>query len=63
MKYLSTQQMSKKWGISSRRIQTLCSQERINGATRVGKAWIIPEDAQKPKDERVKTGRYIKTTE
>ena len=63
MKYLSTQQMSEKWGICARRVQTLCSQARIDGAVRVGKAWIIPEDAEKPKDERIKSGKYIRARE
>lgn len=60
VEYLSIRQISEKWGISIRRIQTLCNQDRIPGAQKVGYAWIIPSDAQKPVDERIKTGRYIK---
>ena len=61
MEYLSIKEVSEKWGISKRRIQTLCSQNRISGAMRVGNYWAIPSDAEKPKDERIKSGRYIKT--
>lgn len=61
MKYLSIRQISEKWGISRRRIQILCKEERIPGAFIVGNSWAIPEDAQKPKDARIKSGRYIKT--
>ena len=43
-----------------RRIQTLCVTGRIPGATKIGSYWAIPSDAEKPKDERIKTGRYIK---
>ena len=34
----------------------------IPGASQVGSTWIIPEDAVKPKDERIKSGKYIKNT-
>lgn len=60
MDYLSISQMSKKWGVSGRRIQTLCSEGRIIGATKVGSFWVIPAKADKPKDERIKSGKYIK---
>ena len=60
MEYLSISQISKKWGVSVRRIQTLCITGRIPGATKIGSYWAIPADAEKPKDGRIKTGRYIK---
>ena len=60
MEYLSISQTAEKWGISKRRIQVLCSQGRIPGAMKIGSYWAIPDDAVKPKDERVKTGKYIK---
>lgn len=60
MELLSTTQASIKWGISARRIQILCSENRIPGAVRVGTVWAIPADAEKPKDARIKSGRYCK---
>ena len=60
MKYLSIKQTAKKWGISPRRIQTLCKEERVPGAFIVGNSWAIPEDAEKPIEQRIKSGRYIK---
>ncbi len=63
MDYLSIKQTSEKWGISTRRIQVLCSEDRIPGAVKIGSYWAIPADAEKPKDERVRTGRYIKNSE
>ena len=62
MKYLSVTQTAEKWGISQRRIQTLCNEERIEGAVRIGHSWAIPEDAPKPTDARIKSGKYIKKT-
>lgn len=63
MKYLSISQTAEKWGIKQRRIRTLCQEGRIEGAFKMGAYWSIPEDAEKPEDMRVKSGRYIKTRE
>lgn len=60
MEYLSISQVAEKWGLSVRRIQTLCITGRIPGATKIGSYWAIPANAEKPKDERIRTGRYIK---
>lgn len=60
MEYLSVSQVAEKWGIKQRRIRVLCSDGRIPGAYKVGACWLIPEDAEKPKDERIKSGKYVK---
>lgn len=60
MKYLSTFEVAEKWGISPRRVGILCNNDRIPGAQRAGSRWIIPEDAKKPTDARIKSGKYIK---
>ena len=60
MKYLSTFEVAEKWGISHRRVGILCNENRIPGAQRAGGRWIIPENAEKPADARIKSGKYIK---
>lgn len=60
MEYLSVSQVAEKWDIKQRRIRVLCSEGRIPGAYKVGAYWLIPEDAEKPRDERIKSGKYIK---
>ena len=60
MKYLSTFEVAEKWGISPRRVGILCNNDRIPGAQRAGSRWIIPADAEKPTDARIKSGKYIK---
>lgn len=60
MEYKSIREMAEKWGISKRRIQVLCSENRIEGAVRIGYSWAIPADAKKPADARIKSGKYIK---
>lgn len=61
MEYLSATEAAKKWGISTRRVHTLCAEGRIEGVARLGIAWAIPKDAEKPKDARIKRGKYITT--
>ena len=57
MEYLTTEEMSKNWGITSRRIGVLCSEGRIEGAIKKGKTWLIPSDTVKPLDARFKKNR------
>ena len=54
MKYMSAKEAASKWGITDRRVQVLCEQERIPGVYRLGNAWAIPANAVKPSDARRK---------
>lgn len=63
MQYLSIRRVAEKWEISKRRVQTLCTEGRISGAIRVDSYWVIPAEAEKPKDARIKSGKYIKHIE
>ncbi len=53
--YMTVKDAAKKWGISDRRVRILCSEGKITGAYRQGRAWKIPTDAVKPMDGRYKT--------
>ncbi len=59
--YMTIKEASEKWGIGLRRINTLCNEGRIEGASKIANVWVIPVDAEKPRDERIKSGRYIKS--
>ncbi len=50
--YITVKQAAEKWGVSPRRVQILCSQDRIKGAYRFGKSWMIPEQAILPNARR-----------
>ena len=52
MDLLTTSAMAEKWNISRRRVTTLCSEGRVEGAILRGNTWLIPEDAKKPEDPR-----------
>ncbi len=54
MEYLPIQEFTDKWNISKRRIQVLCREGRIRGAKMIGNMWVIPSDADRPADARVK---------
>lgn len=57
MEYLNITEVAEKWGISPRRLQTLCANGKIEGAARFGKAWMIPKSTRKPVDGRTRAGR------
>ena len=42
---------AEEWGISKRRVQIYCEEDRIEGAFKYGQYWLIPKDAQKPHDK------------
>ena len=52
MEYISCAEVAAKWGISERRVQKLCEGERIPGAVKFSRIWLIPKDAEKPVDGR-----------
>ena len=51
---MTANQASKKWKISQRRVQVLCADGRIPGVFKLGEAWAIPVDVEKPTDNRRK---------
>ena len=63
MNYMTISEAAKKWDLSVRRVQTLCSTGRIPGTARLGYCWAIPIDAEKPADARVKSGKYIRSNQ
>lgn len=59
MEYMSCPEAAKKWGISERRVQILCRENRIPGVSKLGYMWLIPKDAEKPIDGRTKQGKEL----
>lgn len=51
MKYESTAQMAKKWGLAERTVRNYCATGKIPGAVLSAKTWKVPENATRP--ERV----------
>lgn len=56
--YFTVREIAEKWNMSIRNVQNLCSAGKIEGVTKFGQAWVIPETAEKPLDGRVTSGSY-----
>ena len=54
---MTAKEAAEKWGITPRRVQVLCAQDKILGAVRFSITWAIPKDAVKPKDRRYKKNK------
>ena len=58
---MSVKEAADLWNLTSRRVTSLCKEGKIKGAKKNGRSWIIPSNAERPIDNRVKTGNYKKT--
>lgn len=56
-------EMAKLWGVTERTVTTFCKTGKIPGAVKEGKSWRIPDEAEKPVDGRVLSGKYVKKRE
>ena len=52
--FMTANQAAKKWDITQRRVQILCAKGRIDGVFKLGENWVIPANAQKPIDGRIR---------
>lgn len=59
---IRVKEAAKNWDISERRVTTLCKEGKIKGAKKQGRFWLIPADAEKPADNRVRSGVYKRFT-
>lgn len=53
MLYMTVAKASERWGVSFRQVQRLLAENRIPGAQKHGRAWMIPSDTEKPADPRL----------
>ena len=61
MEYLDVHEAAKLWNMTERRVTALCRDERIAGAKKEGKLWLIPRDAPPPPDGRSLRGAKNET--
>ena len=57
MEYLTVKEVAERWGITSRMVTVYCSDGRLPGAVKKGNLWLVPEDAEKPDDNRKNNGK------
>lgn len=59
IQYMSAREAAEKWNISQRRVSILCSESRIPDVAMLGNMWLIPRNAEKPVDARLKRNVLI----
>ena len=56
--YKTVNELAVEWGVNPRTVQTMCADGRISGAVKFGRDWAVPENAERPTDNRVISGEY-----
>ena len=57
--HMSVKQAAEKWGISDRRVRTLCAEGKVPGVIREGRGYRIPARAKKPEDGRYRSAASL----
>lgn len=60
LEYISASEAAEKWGISERRVQIPCSQNRIPDVSKLGYMWLIPKNTEKTVDGCRKVDNNLK---
>ena len=55
--YSTTKEMALIWGITDRMVIHYCDKGLITDAVKKGNLWLIPTNAKKPEDRRLKASR------
>lgn len=55
-------QAALEWNVSERTVTNWCQNGKITGAVKKSRAWLIPDDAQRPRDRRISSGKYSRST-
>lgn len=59
MKYIAVGEAAERWGVDSRAVQRYCASGKIRGAKKYGRAWMLPDDAERPPDGRKKPAEAL----
>ena len=59
---ITAKEAAERWGLQERSVTGMCASGKIPGASKEGKTWYLPENAEKPADGRVRSGAYQKNS-
>ncbi len=57
---MTCKEKAEEWGVAVRTVSDLCNKGKVPGAIKEDGVWKVPDDAPKPVDGRVVTGKYRK---
>ena len=57
-KYITVKEYAAKYGVAERTVRQKLQGNKIPGAHKIGRDWLIPADAPYPEDGRIKSGKY-----
>lgn len=57
---ISVKEAAMRWELAERTVRGLCIGGKIPGVIKSGRSWLIPAGAEKPVDNRIKTGAYVR---
>ena len=58
MQYLTVKETAENWDLGIAMVSRYCSDNRIPGVKKENGKWLIPEDAKKPEDKRLKEPKF-----
>ena len=56
---ITTKEAAEKWELTERRVREMIRQGKIAGTYKIGTAWVMPADTQKPPDARITHGKNV----
>jgi hypothetical protein len=57
MDLMTAKEAAEQWGVTVRRVRSLCEKGLTEGAEKLGDIWVLPLNAEKPIDGRALTAR------
>jgi len=57
--YITVKDYAIKYGVAERTVRQKLQGNKIPGAQKIGRDWLIPADAPYPEDSRIKSGKYV----